>query len=118
MWLNFVLEPLSARSATRSSFRMYSDFALQFSTRLGTVVGPETAAGSGFTLCENLAGRERSTRLRSPAEGRQAVNQTRVLREVRVDRILPAHFQARQVFPAEVINQLPASMKEVGQNSP
>jgi len=46
------------------------------------------------------------------------MNQTRVLRKVRVDRILPAHFQARQMFPPEAINQLAASMKEVGQNSP
>jgi len=46
------------------------------------------------------------------------MNQARVLRKVPVDRILPAHFQARQIFPAEVINQLAASMKELGQNSP
>ena len=46
------------------------------------------------------------------------MNQTRVLRKVRIDRILPAHFQARQMFPPEAINQLAASMKEVGQNSP
>jgi ParB family transcriptional regulator, chromosome partitioning protein len=42
----------------------------------------------------------------------------KVLREVAVDRILPAHFQARQVFPDQVIAQLAASMKEVGQNTP
>src|SRR5215813_6137641 len=42
----------------------------------------------------------------------------KVLRELAVDRILPAHFQARQVFPDQVIAQLAASMKEVGQNTP
>lgn len=42
----------------------------------------------------------------------------RVLREVRIDHVRPARFQARQVFPDEVITQLAASMKEVGQNTP
>jgi ParB family transcriptional regulator, chromosome partitioning protein len=46
------------------------------------------------------------------------MRQGRVLREVRIDRILPAHFQARQVFPDQAIAQLAASMKEVGQNTP
>jgi len=42
----------------------------------------------------------------------------RVLSKVRVDHVLPAHFQPRQEFPEEVIAQLAASMKEVGQNTP
>ncbi len=46
------------------------------------------------------------------------MNQGRLLREVRIDRILPAHFQARQVFSDEVIAQLAASMKQVGQSTP
>ncbi len=46
------------------------------------------------------------------------MNQGRLLREVRIDRILPAHFQARQVFSDQVIAQLSESMKEVGQNTP
>src|SRR5260370_40830591 len=46
------------------------------------------------------------------------MNHGRVLREVRIDRILSAHFQARQVFSDEVIAQLAASMKQVGQNTP
>jgi ParB/RepB/Spo0J family partition protein len=45
-------------------------------------------------------------------------NKTRVLTEVRIDHILPAHFQARQVFDEGLIAQLAASMKEVGQNTP
>jgi ParB family transcriptional regulator, chromosome partitioning protein len=44
--------------------------------------------------------------------------QDRVLREVLIERIRPARFQARQVFSDEVIAQLAASMKEVGQNTP
>jgi ParB family transcriptional regulator, chromosome partitioning protein len=47
-----------------------------------------------------------------------AMNQERVLREVRIDRILPAHFQARQVFSDQVIVQLASSLKEMGQNTP
>jgi ParB family transcriptional regulator, chromosome partitioning protein len=46
------------------------------------------------------------------------MNQGRVLREVRIDRIVPAHFQARQVFSDQVIAQLAESLKEVGQNTP
>lgn len=42
----------------------------------------------------------------------------KILREVAIDCILPAHFQARQVFSDRVIAQLAASMKEVGQNTP
>ncbi len=46
------------------------------------------------------------------------MHQGRVLREVRIDRILPAHFQPRKMFSDQVIAQLAASMKEVGQNTP